>query len=69
MDTVRVGNLEEIERKVKFFHIPNSVGRLPINIASNYGGFKAIQWQSWVNVYSPVVLKGILPNVHLQCWL
>lgn len=69
LDLMTQENLEQVERKVGLFHIPNSIGRLPINIASNYGGFKAIQWQTWVTVYSPVVLKGILPNPHLQCWL
>ena len=69
LELLTLANLEEIERRVKLFHIPNSVRRLPINIASNYGGFKAVQWQSWINIYSPIVLKGILPSVHLQCWL
>ena len=62
-------NLVQIERQVGLFHIPNSIGRLPINITSNYGGFKAIQWHTWITVYSPIVLKGILPTPHLQCWL
>jgi len=69
LDLLTQKNLEQIEKKVGLFHIPNSIGRLPINIASNYGGFKAIQLQTWINVYSPIVLKGILPNPHLQCWL
>ena len=57
-----------IEQKCKLFTLPNSVGRLPTNIASNYGGFKAAQWRSWITIYSPVVLK-ILPGEHLRCWL
>ena len=40
-----------------------------MNISSNYGGFKAVQWQTWITVYSPVVLKGLIPNGHLQRWL
>ena len=62
-------NLAEIDRKADLFQVPLGVGRLPVNISSNYGGFKADQWRTWITVYSPVVLKGILPNDHLQCWL
>ena len=36
LELLTLANLEEIERKVELFHIPNSVERLPINIASNY---------------------------------
>lgn len=61
-------DLAEIDRKASLFRVPVGVGRLPINISSNYGWFKAEQWKIWITVYSPVVLKGILPNNHLQCW-
>ena len=30
---------------------------------------KAAQWQSWITIYSAVVLKGILPPEHLHIWL
>ena len=43
--------------------------RLPAQISSNYGGFTAKQWKNWILIYSPVVLKGLLPNEHLGCWL
>ena len=61
--------LEKVEKQLKLFVVPNSVGRLPSNIASNYGGFKAAQWRSWITIYSPVVLKSLLPADHLRCWL
>ena len=62
-------DLQEIDRKSALFKVPYSIGRLPTNIASNYGGFKAVQWQTWITVYSPVVLKGLIPTGHFQCWL
>ena len=62
-------DLSEIDRRARLFKTPLGVGRLPTNISSNYGGFKADQWRTWINVYSPVVLKGLLPNEHLHCWL
>ena len=62
-------SLKEIERRIRTFSVPGSVGRLPINITSNHGGYTASQWQSWITLYSPVVLKGLLPTEHFQCWL
>ena len=56
-------------KRCKKFDVPSSIGRLPINLSSNYGGFKASQWQTWIIVYSPVVLKDLIPADHLQCWL
>ena len=47
-----------IEKICALFTLLNSVGRLPNNISSNYGGFKAAQWRSWITIYSPVVLYG-----------
>ena len=61
--------LTVIEDRCRLFTLPNSVGRLPTNISSNYGGFKASQWRSWITVYSPIVLKGLLPDELLRCWL
>ena len=62
-------SLLEIDHKARCFQVPAGVGRLPLNVCSNYGGFKADQWRTWITVYSPIVLKGILPNQHLHCWL
>ena len=69
LEVLTLDNLEEVDRRCKSFQVPHSIGRLPINIASNYGSFKASQWQTWITTYSPVVLKGIIPDIHLQCWL
>lgn len=69
LEILNVRNLHEIEKISSLMCTPHSMGRLPVNILSNYGGFKAAQWQAWITVYSPVVLKGIIPDNHLQCWL
>ena len=53
-------NFDEIDDKAKILKVPNSIGRLPIN---NYGQLKAAQWQACITVYSPVVLKGLIPAV------
>ena len=62
-------SLKEIERRAKLIQVPSDVSRLPTNISSNYGGFKADQWRACITVYSPVVLKGILPPEHYLCWM
>ena len=61
--------LDEIAKRAKEIQVPSGVGRLPSNISSNYGGFKADQWRSFIIIYSPIVLKGILPDDHLRCWM
>ena len=40
-----------------------------MKILSSFAGFTADQWKSWTLVFSPIVLKGILPAAHLCCWL
>jgi len=69
MELLTKESLQEMERRISSFTVPNSLGRLPINISSNHGGYTSSQWQSWITLYSPVVLKGLLPNAHYQCWL
>ena len=61
--------LIELEERIRSFHLPPDVGRLPSNISSNYGGYTASQWRNWITIYSAVVLKGILVEEHLLCWL
>ena len=62
-------NFEEIEQIVSKIYTPRDVGRIPTKIASGFAGFTADQWRNWVTIYSPVALKGIIPNDHLRCWL
>lgn len=54
---------------MKQLKVPSSAGHLPLNISSSYGGFTANQWNNWILIFSPILLKGILPNEHLCCWL
>ena len=61
--------LTQVDSTVKLFRIPANSGRIPSNIMSSYGSFTASQWRNWITVYSPIVLKDILPAEHLQCWL
>ena len=69
MDGLNRDKLLQIETLVNKFTVPSDIGRLPTNISSGYGGFTANQWRSWITIYSPIVLKNMLPNNDLQCWL
>ena len=66
---LHLGDLQLIQERSEQLSFPNDVGRIPTKIGSGFGGFTADQWQIWTTVISPVVLKGILPNRHLCCWL
>ena len=54
--------LYNIETRLKLFRVPSDIGRL-------HGGFTANQWSNWITIFSAAVLKGILPEEHLRCWL
>ena len=62
-------HLSVIDKMTSQFLVPSNTGRLPLNVSSNYLSFKADQWSSWTTIYSPVVLKSILPDDHYRCWL
>ena len=62
-------NLSTLGDKIEKITVPAGIGRLPTSISSCYGAFTASQWKSWINIYSPVLLKGLLPQDHFRCWL
>lgn len=68
-ELLKPDSLRRIEELCKCFNVPADIGRLPTNISSGYGSFTANQWCNWITIYSPVVLKGVLPDNHLRCWL
>ena len=62
-------SLQVLEEKSEKISFPCGEGRIPLKIGSSFSGFTAHQWRLWVTVLSPIVLKGILPNEDLRCWL
>ena len=62
-------HFSKISSCVARIQCPRDIGRLPIKITSSFSGFTADQWKAWVLIFSPVVLKGILPTEHMHCWL
>lgn len=61
-------DFDKIQLAVNKFVTPSDVGRIPYKIASNFSGFTADQWKNWTLIYSPIILKTILPNEHYECW-
>ena len=65
---VSKGDLKKIQERIESFCSSSDLGRLPGNISSNYGGYTAAQWKNFVLLYSMYVLKGVLPDIHLNYW-
>ena len=60
-------DFEKIQEQVNFV-TPPDVGRIPHKISSGFSAFTADQLKNWALIYSLVVLKPILPEVHYHCW-
>ena len=61
--------LSTISNNIKQFCVPAGIGRIPSSILSTFGAFTASQWKNWIMIYSPVLLKGLLPVEDYRCWL
>lgn len=68
-DILTAREFQVIQERSEQILIPRDVGRIPLKIGSGFSGFTADQWRIWTTVLSPVVLKGVLPNTDLRCWL
>lgn len=60
--------LNTLNLKIERLKIPSDIGRIPTNIASNYSRFTAEEWKNWTLYYSPLVLRGVITEVHYNCW-
>ena len=68
-ETLSTVALSGIEEKCRAYVVPDGVGRLPTNISSKFGGFTADQWRNWITIFSPVLLKGCIDDLHWRCWM
>ena len=57
-----------IQSQVDQFILPPDTGRIPHKIESGFSSFTADQWKNWVQIFSLIVLKGLLPELHYKCW-
>ena len=62
------GTFSSIQDVVDSISVPPRIGRLPEKIASGFSGFTAEQWMAWTIIYSPFILKGVLPPEHYEMW-
>jgi len=62
-------DLQLFQLRSELLSFTHDVSRIPCKIASGFSGFTADQWRVWTTITSPIVLKGILPNSDLSCWL
>ena len=68
-DLITKKDFPKLEEQIRSFTTPYNAGRLPTTIGSGYGGFTANQWSNWITIFSPILLKDILPAEDLRCWL
>ena len=66
---IKKSHLKKLHDSIQKIIIPAEVGRIPLKIMSSFAGFTADQWKNWTFIYSPVVLKDLLPPLHYHCWL
>ena len=68
-DLITKKDFTKLDDKMKSFTTPYNAGRLCTTIGSVYGGFTANQWSNWITIFSPVLLRDVLPAEDLHCWL
>ena len=61
--------LQLIQQITALTSFPIDVGRIPNKIGSSFSGFTADQWRIWTTIISPILLRDLIPNDDLKCWL
>ncbi|OAD74060.1 hypothetical protein PHYBLDRAFT_145523 [Phycomyces blakesleeanus NRRL 1555(-)] len=49
--------------------VPSGYARITKKIGDGFSFMKADEWKSWCIIYSPFVLKCVIPAVHLANWM
>lgn len=60
--------IESVQTRMANIVCPEDSGRIPSNIASNFGGFTGNQWKNWTELFSLMLLRDVLTGAHLECW-
>ncbi|XP_077866348.1 uncharacterized protein LOC144354095 [Saccoglossus kowalevskii] len=60
--------LEIIQTKIDNTKVPSDMGRMPLKIATSFGGFTADQWKHWITLFSVFSLKDVLPRKDFEMW-
>jgi hypothetical protein len=57
-----------IQDRANMIVVTPDIGRIPLKIQSGFSSFTAEQFKNWVNHFSIIVLRDLLPSEHLECW-
>ena len=57
-----------LQEEVNAINPPSNIRRIPSEISAGFIGFTAEQWMHWTIVYSPVVLRDLLPLEDYTFW-
>ena len=60
--------LNNIQEEVDSIDSPSNIGHIPGKIAVGLASFTAEQWMWWTILYSPIVLRNVLPSEHYTLW-
>lgn len=58
---------KDMEASVSTF--PTCFGKPPRDISKYRKGFKASEWMNWATIFSPILLKGRLPDPYYTEWV
>lgn len=61
--------IKSLQAAVDMIRVPSSIGRIPRKISSGFASFTADQWKNWTLIYSPLVLRDVLPTKHYRIWM
>lgn len=59
---------KSIQDRIDNFLVPPDIGRIPSKIQSGFSSFTAEQFKNWVNHFSIIALRDMLPSNDLECW-
>ena len=68
-ETLTRAKMSALEEKIYNFVVPDGIGRLPSNVSAKFGGFTADQWKNWITIFSPILLRGCIPDENWRCWM
>lgn len=65
LDDSKFGRIQD---RIDNIVVTPDIGRIPCKIKSGFSAFTAEQFKNWVNHFSIIVLRDLLPSDHLECW-
>ena len=60
--------LKELQTRIELVSIPNTIGRIPHKVESQFRNLTADEYKNWTNIFSLLVLYELLPLDYMDCW-